>query len=725
MVALYPTHPEPGDPPGFYGEVHFDGQKVTDRRKPGADPSHIQMTDWYVPTDIDADGGAPPNPSEPAAPVRSTDLVTRIDAGPGISTTLKISVAGSSSVEGDSPAPTTFPEATTPSAEATSPRSALPPTSPPPDAPSPTPSPPVSPAPDGPPPDASSSRISATEILALYDAVRTALQKCPTDIALYDEFDDETVRQLHRKNAEISRLSGIRMAISADQIAQRSAVELAGKGMARQFGDRTPIEMAKNLGGLTQQEAMAAINAGHMMRDEQANAPEIDISTDPTDPSAPTPPPAKRPAPPPGPSEPWLAVVSRALTADEISRAQSEAIRTGLGKPTEGIPVAVLADAAEQLLAEGRTMTPERLAKLARQTRDRLDREGVALRETERRGMRSAKIFQRADGMMQLTWLMDPELGMQVKTLCDRITSPKTGGPRVGDADAETVRRITDDPRSPQQILSDNLIHLLEVGATVDPSNILATPTASVVVLTTRRTKTDADPSASTRTRQTSDARSTKQSRREGGRRHDGWEDSPHRNGSPHQENTPQHDDRPRQHNGLPDPHDHKVEHFPTGQYDLGWINGHPDPLSPETVDRLVCGGGTTDVNFTEERVPLDVSSEQRLFNKKQRVALGAQFGGCGWVDEYGNPTCERPPTWCEAHHVEHWYRDNGKTVMSNGYLLCKSHHLQLHNDHWEIIRRGPDFWLIPPLEVDPAQTPRQMRRNSDAYRDLTNTALA
>ena len=567
--------------------------------------------------------------------------------------------------------------------------------------------------------------MSTAEILARYDDVRTALQKCPTDIALYDEFDDETVRQLHLKNAEISRLSGIRMAISADQIAQRSSVDLAGKGMARQFGDRTPIEMTKNLGGLTQQEAMAAINAGHMMRDEQANAPEIDVSTDPTDPSAPTPPPAKRPAPPPGPSEPWLAVVSRALTADEISRAQSEAIRTGLGKPTESVPIAVLSDAAAQLLAEGRTMTPERLAKLARQTRDRLDREGVALRETARRGMRSAKIFERADGMMQLTWLMDPELGMQVKTLCDRITSPKMGGPRVGDADAETVRRIKDDPRSPQQILSDNLQHLLEVGATVDPSNILATPTASVVVLTTRRTKTDADPSASTRTQQPRDARSTKQSRREDGRRHDGWEDSPHHDGSPHQENTPHHDERLRHQDGLPNPRDHEVEHFPTGQYDLGWINGHPDPLSPETVDRLVCGGGTTDVNFTEALVPLDVSSEQRLFNKKQRVALGAQFGGCGWVDEFGNPTCERPPTWCEAHHVEHWYRDNGKTVMSNGYLLCKSHHLQLHNDHWEIIRQGSDFWLIPPREVDPTQTPRLMRRNSDAYRDLAHSASA
>jgi hypothetical protein len=590
-------------------------------------------------------------------------------------------------------------------------------------------------------------------MLVLFDDVYSAFQKCPTDIAIYDGFDNETVQALHRKMADISRLSGIRMAITADQIAQRSAAELAGKGMARQFGDRTAVEMTKNLGGLTQQEAMAALHAGRMMREEQSNAPEIDINSPETDPTVPTPPPVTRPAPPPGPAESWLAAVSRALKADVISRAQSEAIRTGLGRPTDGITVAVLSDAATRLVADGRTMTPERLLKLARQTRDRLDRDGVALREAERHEMRSAKIFERSDGMMQLTWVMDPELGMQIKTLCDRCTSPKMGGPRVGDAEAEIVRRIKDDPRAPQQILSDNLRHFIEVGATVDPSNILATPTASVVVLTTRRPKSD-DVRHRTPNRppQLNGSQNADRSQSAGGLPTTGGaigrdasqeadespslnvsssqDGSPSRNGSPDQngslsrggsssQDESSRPDESSRRDGMPSRHDFGVEHFRTGQYDLGWMNDHPDPLSPETVDRLVCGGATNEVTFTEDLVPLDVGREQRLFTTKQRVALGAQFGGCGWVDESGNPVCERPPTWCEAHHVEHWYRDKGKTVMSNGILLCKSHHLQLHNDHWEIIRQGNTFWLIPPVAVDPSQNPRLMRATSNAYRDL------
>jgi hypothetical protein len=601
--------------------------------------------------------------------------------------------------------------------------------------------------------------LSGAEMLALFDDVHSAFQKCPTDIAIYDTFDDETVQALHRKMATISRLSGIRMAITADQIAQRSAAELAGKGMARQFGDRTAVEMTKNLGGLTQQEAMAALHAGRMMREEQSNTPESDLNSPETDSTAPTPPPVKRPTPPPGPAESWLAAVSRALKPDEISRAQAEAIRTGLGRPTEGITVAVLTDAATRLVADGRTMTPERLVKLARQTRDRLDRDGVALREAERHEMRSAKIFERADGMMQLTWVMDPELGMQIRTLCDRSTSPKMGGPRVGDAEAETVRRIKDDPRAPQHILSDNLRHFIEVGAAVDPSNILATPTASVVVLTTRRHKSndvhhrtsnrahlsdgsqDADRSQTAAGSQNTDRSQTADGSQstdglpttDDGVRQDASQEvdgSPSRNNSSVQDGSPtwnglsdqdgsSRPDEPSRRDGMPNPHDFGVDHFPTGQYDLGWINGHPDPLSPETVDRLVCGGGTNEVAFTQNLVPLDVGREQRLFTTKQRIALGAQFGGCGWIDENGNPVCERPPTWCEAHHVEHWYRDKGKTVMSNGILLCKSHHLQLHNDHWEIIRQGNTFWLIPPVAVDPSQTPRPMRATSNAYRDL------
>jgi hypothetical protein len=564
------------------------------------------------------------------------------------------------------------------------------------------------------------------------------------------------VEALHRKNADLTRLIGVRMALTADQIAQRSAADLAGAGMARQFGDRTAIEMIKNLGGLTQQDAMAALRTGRMMREEQSTPP--DIPSDATDVDAgsssdlPDVPPVRLPAPPPGPTEPWLQAVSKAVRDERLSSPQADKIRAGIGMPTESITAGMLAAAVEHLVEQAQGLTPDRVWKLARQTRDRLDRSGVALREAERRAMRSARLFQRSDGMMQLVWVMDPEQGMQLKTLADRSISPKNGGPRVGGAQADAAARIKDDPRGPEQKLSDDLFHLLEAGAVVDPGNIMATPTASVSILTIRRTPVKADgittdtsgsdtvvgggsrlegiPSGAGAAGQTNTEESSGASGQPGVPNLAG---TPPRAGVPNLAGTPTRGGAPTlagtpsragasNPDGTPTPHDHDVEHFPTGQYDLGWIEGHPDPVSPETVDRLICSGSTRTVNYDPDGRPLDVGREQRLFGRRQRVALAATFGGCSWTDENGHRTCERPPSWTEAHHIEHWYRDKGKTVMDNGILLCKLHHLQLHNNHWEILRKGLTYWLIPPKTVDPFQKPRLIPIHSEAYRELMNS---
>jgi len=672
MPVFYPTHPEPGDPPGFYGEVYFDGEKVTDRRKPGAESGHFQMTEWFVPADADGTGAD----AAAAQPELAPDAVAGSQAAPSPS-----AEANTLATPEASPADSSI------SAHAGTLGTAAA------DAPSPTPAASLSRGPTAP----VDLVRNAEEILASHDAVIAALKACPIDIIRYDQLDNETVQILHQKNAEISRLSAMRIAISTDQIVQRSNVELAGAGMARQSGDRTAVEMVKNLGGLTQREATTALQTGRMVRELQSTPPDGDEISPPT--GEPDVPAVVRPAAPAGPAEPWLRPVSEALAANVLSPAQATSIRTGLGTPTDAIPSELLAEAAVQLVNDGQKLTPDKLWKLARQTRDRLDRDGVALKEAERRQMRSAKIFLRSDGMMQLNWVMDPEQGMQMKTLCDRITSPKNGGPRTGGTEAETARRIEDDPRTPDQILADSLSHLLQVGAAVDPSDILANPTSSVIVLTTRR------PQAPT-----------------------GQAGSSHDSGS-HQADTGNGirttstiTVRPA---GVPNPHDNDVEHHESGQYDLGWINGHPDPLSPESVERMVCAGATNEVTFTDELLPLDVSREQRLFGRKQRVALAAQFGGCTFTDRNGNRSCPRPPSWTEAHHIEHWYRDNGKTVMSNGILLCKLHHLQLHNDGWEIIRQGDKYWLIPPAKVDATQTPRLIPIASDAYRDLRDKETA
>ena len=73
----------------------------------------------------------------------------------------------------------------------------------------------------------------------------------------------------------------------------------------------------------------------------------------------------------------------------------------------------------------------------------------------------------------------------------------------------------------------------------------------------------------------------------------------------------------------------------------------------------------------------------------------------------------------CEAHHINFWARDGGETNIADGVLLCKFHHLLLHNNGWEIERVGSEYFLLPPAEVDATRTRRRMPSKSAAMRDL------
>jgi len=138
---------------------------------------------------------------------------------------------------------------------------------------------------------------------------------------------------------------------------------------------------------------------------------------------------------------------------------------------------------------------------------------------------------------------------------------------------------------------------------------------------------------------------------------------------------------------------------------------GQPDGVvvSLPTIQRLLCGGIQTPILISSTGQPLDVGRSQRLFTTRQRMALAARDGGCRW------PGCERPPSWCEAHHIDEWQRDGGRTDVDVGILLCRHHHLLLHEQGWQITRAGrsPDYELVPPASVDPRRQPRHMPRRS------------
>ncbi|MDQ1575421.1 MAG: hypothetical protein QOH55_571 [Microbacteriaceae bacterium] len=144
-----------------------------------------------------------------------------------------------------------------------------------------------------------------------------------------------------------------------------------------------------------------------------------------------------------------------------------------------------------------------------------------------------------------------------------------------------------------------------------------------------------------------------------------------------------------------------------------GRIEGSDIPVSIETVERAACTAGTVTITFDDTGQPINLGRDHRLYNTHQRVALAARDGGCRW------PGCDRTPRWCEAHHTRHWKRDHGHTNLTDGLLLCRHHHLLAHNNHWEIQHKNSTYWLIPPPDIDPTQTPRPMPSKSAALRDL------
>ncbi|MES2093643.1 MAG: DUF222 domain-containing protein [Actinomycetota bacterium] len=144
-----------------------------------------------------------------------------------------------------------------------------------------------------------------------------------------------------------------------------------------------------------------------------------------------------------------------------------------------------------------------------------------------------------------------------------------------------------------------------------------------------------------------------------------------------------------------------------------GHIEGVTTPVSLATVERIACADGIVAISFDSTGNSLDVGREQRLYTARQRVALAARDGGCLF---HG---CDRPPSWCEAHHIDHWHRDHGQTDLQRGVLLCRHHHILVHNNGWEIAHDQSGYWLIPPASIDPDRAPRLMPSKSAAFREL------
>ncbi|MEU5914341.1 DUF222 domain-containing protein [Micromonospora sp. NPDC047527] len=124
--------------------------------------------------------------------------------------------------------------------------------------------------------------------------------------------------------------------------------------------------------------------------------------------------------------------------------------------------------------------------------------------------------------------------------------------------------------------------------------------------------------------------------------------------------------------------------------------------LTPETVRRVACDAAILPTVLGSTGQVLDVGRQRRLITGPLRRALVLRDRGCAF------PGCDRPPRWCDAHHIHHW-ANGGDTSLRNAVLLCAHHHRHIHYGDWAVQLAGdghPEF--IPPAWLDPDQLPRR-----------------
>lgn len=376
--------------------------------------------------------------------------------------------------------------------------------------------------------------------------------------------------------AQLRRRVDARVAELAAEVAVRSSHELGYAGLAQSQGARTPVALVQQTTGLSKPEANALLRVG--------SAPK------------------------------YLAPFS----AEVHGVAKVDAVRGGLGEPTESVTEDDLLVAAIRVADESVDMTVEQAASHARAVRDELDAANVARREQEQRDARFLSISKRTDGMFTVRGLLDPESAAVLTAATDAIIAPRRGGPRFVDpAQAEQQRKWeVEDLRTVPQMRLDAVIDLIRVAIATEQGTVLTGGKGRVSIHVTK-------------------------------------------------------------------------ESLETGA-GVGYFEGNPDAVSLATVARFTCDTDTVLIDF-DRGFAIDVGRDQRLFTKKQRTAISARDGGCLF------PGCDRPPAWTEVHHINQWATDHGRTDTADGVLLCRHHHMLIHNNGWHITRTGTTYYLHTP----------------------------
>lgn len=510
---------------------------------------------------------------------------------------------------------------------------------------------------------------SAVLFTASLEGLTAAAVRAGADAAGARALADDDLLAAQRALAVVKQHVDACAAVLAGETVRRSAVDAGLGGLARRQGFRTPEALVRGVTGSTAREATTLVRVGSMLNDAELIAAAHSGEADgaSSDPAA-----VFRLA-----KEPWLAAVGTAVAAGMLTIAAAEAIRSGLGTPGPGVSVEALSIAAEVLVASvlGYGDAARAYAESGADTAAALtaiDAERVLRMARDARDeLDSAGIIERERQQRSMR-------SFRRWRGADGMTSYTW---KLHPEDAAFVDDVYDKITSPRRggprfIASADQERADRARAeSIASDDRTVEQFASDSFLELLQLGVDTDPTTILGVHRPAVrvlvAAKDLQARR--GR---------------------------------------------------GWIEGQDLPVSIATVERQVCRGGIDELVFDERRQPINLGRTQRVFTRAQRRLLSARDGGCRW------PGCERPPEWSEAHHIRWWDRDNGPTDIDNGILLCRHHHLLLHDNGWEIeiaARGGPDgreaaseheYWLVPPPDVDPGRSRRPMPSKSRALDD-------
>jgi hypothetical protein len=107
----------------------------------------------------------------------------------------------------------------------------------------------------------------------------------------------------------------------------------------------------------------------------------------------------------------------------------------------------------------------------------------------------------------------------------------------------------------------------------------------------------------------------------------------------------------------------------------------------PATVQRLRCGSWISRVVMDTNGEILDLGRTARLFSAAQQRAIKIRDGGCALE------CCDRPPEWCDAHHLDPYGPPTlGETNLDNGLAMCRPHHTLVHKG-WTPVQDEDGRW--------------------------------